>query len=42
MRDPLNGEYQSQIIVVQGEVRPLAFQDVAVAVSKLLRRRNEP
>jgi Uma2 family endonuclease len=40
MRSPLNGEYQAQVIVTQGEVRPLAFPDVAVAVSKLLRTRR--
>jgi len=40
LRDPLNGEYQSQEILTQGEVRPLAFQDVAIEVSKLLRTRK--
>jgi Uma2 family endonuclease len=40
MRSPLNGEYQSQVILTQGEIRPLAFQDVAVAVAKLLRKRR--
>lgn len=38
MRDPMNGEYQSQVKMTQGEVYPLAFPDVAVLVSKLLRR----
>ena len=40
MREPINGEYQSQAIVTQGEIRPLAFQAVAIAVSKLLRTKK--
>ena len=40
MREPVNGEYQSQITIAEGEVRPLAFQDVAIAVSRLLRSKR--
>lgn len=40
MRDPVNGDYQSKITMKQGEVNPLAFPDVAVLVSKLLRKRG--
>jgi Uma2 family endonuclease len=40
MREPVNGEYQSQVTLTEGEVRPLAFQDVAVALSRLLRTRK--
>ena len=37
MRSPLGGEYQSRSVLIQGEIRPLAFQDVAIDVSRLLR-----
>jgi Uma2 family endonuclease len=40
MRDPVEGEYRLQGIMTQGEVRPQAFQDVPVAVLKLLRTRK--
>lgn len=35
-RDPVNGEYRSQTTLTQGDIRPLAFQDVAVSVRQLL------
>ena len=38
MRDPMNGEYQSKVTMTEGEICLLAFPDVAVSVSKLLRK----
>ena len=36
-RDPIAGEYQSEQVVTAGEINPLAFPEVAVAVSQMLR-----
>jgi Uma2 family endonuclease len=38
MREPMNGEYQSKVTMTEGEICLLAFPDVAVSVSKLLRK----
>jgi Uma2 family endonuclease len=35
-RDPVNGEYRSQVTLTQGDIRPLAFPDVCVSVQRLL------
>ena len=35
-RSPQQGDYQSQEILTQGEIYPLAFPDVAVSVQRLL------
>ena len=35
-REPANEEYQSQVTLTQGDIRPLAFQDTAVSVRRLL------
>ncbi len=37
-REPINGKYQSIVTLTHGEIRPLAFSDVAVSVRRLLRR----
>jgi Uma2 family endonuclease len=37
MRDPLNGKYQSRTILKEGVIYPLAFPEMAIAVSRLLR-----
>jgi Uma2 family endonuclease len=36
-RDPLHGDYQSKLTLTTGNVTPLAFPDVAVAVDRLLK-----
>jgi Uma2 family endonuclease len=36
MRDPVEGEYRSQMILTEGVIYPLAFPEVAIAVSRLL------
>ena len=36
-RDPIEGEYQSEQVVTQGEISPLAFPDIVVVVSQILR-----
>ncbi len=36
MRSPVNGEYQSQVTMKQGTISPLAFPDIAIAISRLL------
>jgi Uma2 family endonuclease len=36
MRDPVDGEYRSQVTLAQGIVNPLAFPHMAIAVSSLL------
>jgi len=36
MRDPVNGEYQSQVVLKAGSISPLAFPDVAIEVARLL------
>jgi Uma2 family endonuclease len=40
MRDPVEGEYRSQIICLSGTVSPLAFPEVSIEVAKLLRKRR--
>jgi Uma2 family endonuclease len=39
MRDPVNGKYQSKMVMTQGEIRPIAFPDISISVSQILRRR---
>ncbi len=34
-RDPVNGDYQSQVTLIEGIIRPL-FQDISVSVQRLL------
>ena len=41
MRDPVDGEYRSQITFLSGTVTPLAFPDIAIQVSRLLRKRSQ-
>lgn len=36
MRDPVDGEYQSQVALTDGTVQPLAFPDLAVSVQRLV------
>jgi Uma2 family endonuclease len=36
MRDPIDGEYRSQVTSTQGTIQPIAFPDVAVSVRRLL------
>ncbi|HEY9625789.1 MAG TPA: Uma2 family endonuclease [Coleofasciculaceae cyanobacterium] len=36
MRDPVEGEYRSQVIWREDTIRPLAFADVSVSVSRML------
>ena len=36
MRDPVDGEYQSQVTLTNGTVYPLSFPDLAVSVQRLL------
>ena len=36
MRDPVEGDYQSQAVLTNGTVCPLAFPDLAISVSRLL------
>lgn len=35
-REPQDGDYASPIILSGGEIRPLAFPDIAVSVRRLL------
>jgi hypothetical protein len=35
-RDPVNGDYRSKTTLTQGEIRPVAFQDVVISVQRLL------
>lgn len=35
-RELVNGEYQSQVIEMRGDIRPLAFQDTPVSVRRLV------
>lgn len=35
-RNPQQGDYQSQEILTQGDIYPLAFPDMAVSVQRLL------
>jgi Uma2 family endonuclease len=37
-RQPVDGGYQSNVTLTQGEITPLAFQEVAVSVARLLGR----
>lgn len=36
-REPMNGDYQSQLTFTEGEVHSIAFPDVAISVDRLLR-----
>jgi Uma2 family endonuclease len=36
MRNPIDGEYRSQITLKEGTIEPLGFADVVVEVGKLL------
>jgi Uma2 family endonuclease len=36
MREPVDGEYQSQVTLTDGTVQPLAFPDLSVSVRRLL------
>ena len=36
MRDPIDGEYRSQVTLTQGTIQPIAFPDVTVSVRRLL------
>ncbi len=36
MRDPVDGEYQSQVALTDGMVQPLAFPDLSVLVRRLV------
>jgi Uma2 family endonuclease len=36
MRDPVNGEYRSQLTLTQGLIYPLSFPELAIEVSRLL------
>lgn len=38
MRDPVDGEYQSQVDFTQGTLYPLVFPEIAIAVDHLLHR----
>lgn len=40
MREPINGEYRSRVVFLSGIVAPLAFSDVEIQVSRLLRKRS--
>lgn len=35
-REPINGNYRSELTLTTGEIRPLAFPDVVVSVQRLL------
>ena len=35
-RDMVNGEYQSQQILLEGTISPLAFPDIAIDVRRLI------
>lgn len=37
-RSPSNGDYQEKATLAEGTIRPLAFQDFAVAVNQFLKR----
>jgi Uma2 family endonuclease len=37
-REPVQGDYQFQMTLTEGEVNPLAFPDLSVRVARLLRR----
>ena len=37
-RDLINGEYQAQTTLNDGEVNPLAFSDISVSVRRLLKK----
>ncbi len=36
-REPMNGDYQFRQEFTQGEIRPVAFPDLAISIEKLLR-----
>jgi Uma2 family endonuclease len=35
-RDPVNGNYRSEVVFTTGEICPLAFPDIFVSVQRLL------
>lgn len=35
-RNPVNGDYQSQVTLTEGSIRPISFQDISVSVQRLL------
>lgn len=37
-RDPVDGEYRSDVSLISGKIRPLAFLDVEIEVDRLLRK----
>ncbi len=37
-RDPINGNYQSEVKLTEGDIYPLAFPAIAVSVNRILRR----
>jgi Uma2 family endonuclease len=37
-RDPVNGNYQSEVKLIDGDIYPLAFPTIAVSVNRILRR----
>ena len=39
-RDPLHGDYQSELTLITGNVMPLAFPDIAVAVNLLVKSKR--
>jgi Uma2 family endonuclease len=41
MRNPVNGEYRSQITCSNDTISPLAFPDISIEVAKLLRKRQK-
>ena len=36
LRNPINGDYQFEVMLSQGEVSPLAFSEIVVSVQRLL------
>lgn len=36
LRDPIEGEYRSQISLTQGTISPIAFADLAIPIGRLL------
>ena len=36
LRNPINGDYQFEVTLSQGEVSPLAFSEIVVSVQRLL------
>lgn len=40
LRDPIEGEYRSQISFTQGTISPIAFADLAIPINRLLEDRD--